>query len=828
MLMLLSRDVVWDVGLMELEVERFVANLEPNRTVLLFGSGSSLPSGAPSVADLQAHFQRVFGTPFAGYTLAEQSGIIENQTGDRKRLIETLREKFRGLKPAGSILNLPLYDWKSIFTTNYDRVIEESYRRKGRSLKSYESNFDFGSRHDPAALQLFKLHGSIDRDISDGYQARIILTDADYDHTDDYREYLYDRLKGDLAGSTLVIVGHSLADPHVRVIIDRATAINRQSGAGGRIVLFMYERDDGRASLYSGRGLTVVFGGLDDLFAGLARKIVPIPALAPASGDPLDLLTSLRPSTLDTRDAVSSPASNVVNMFNGWPATYADIESGHTFRRDIADRIAHELQLGSKPVAILLGPSGVGKTTAARQILTTLAGANYLTWEHKHDQPFLEEKWHELANWLKSNGRYGCLLIDDAHSELNGINDLMSRLVAADNRHLRLLLVSSSNHWSHRVKAPAFYKFATEYPLSRVHSKEIDRLLDLVEMDTAVKNLVGSSFAGFSRSERRRRLTGRCEADMFVCLKNIFATERFDDIVLREYATLTPELQNVYKIIAALEASGVRVHRQFVIRMLGIPADTIGAVLSQLDGIVNEQTVSEREGVYVWRGRHLVIMGIIAHYKYYAQKSRYELLRQVIDAISPTYDIEMISLRELCNFEGGVTAIADRNKQNILYRQMTSVAPRERVPRHRLIRNLIILGRHAEADVELRLFEKDFRLDGPAARYKIDLLRARATDSPGLMIEDRSTMLTEASEQARGLVARFDLNKAVLSAFCELGLDLIRHGGKSDVFSEALEALRLAAQRTDDPDMARRVSRYTIRLEQVDGESVDDELNPLD
>jgi hypothetical protein len=130
---------------------------------------------------------------------------------------------------------------------------------------------------------------------------------------------------------------------------------------------------------------------------------------------------------------------------------------------------------------------------------------------------------------------------------------------------------------------------------------------------------------------------------------------------------------------------------------------------------------AQRDVGYAWKGRHLVIMGIIAEHKYYTENKRFDLFSKVIDAISPTYDIEIRSIRELCGVETGLATISDRREQNILLRKMLSVAPRERVPRHRLIRNLIALGEYDPAEIEIRLFERDFRLDGPAARYKIDL-----------------------------------------------------------------------------------------------------------
>jgi TATA-box binding protein (TBP) (component of TFIID and TFIIIB) len=73
---------------MPVELQVLTRNVEPERTVLMFGSGSSIPSGAPSVKQLQEHFTQVFGVPTADYTLAEQTGIIESRTRDRPRLIQ--------------------------------------------------------------------------------------------------------------------------------------------------------------------------------------------------------------------------------------------------------------------------------------------------------------------------------------------------------------------------------------------------------------------------------------------------------------------------------------------------------------------------------------------------------------------------------------------------------------------------------------------------------------------------------------------------------------------------------------------------------------------
>src|SRR4029077_3600534 len=102
----------------------------------------------PNVQRLQKHFETVFGVSGSDYSLAEQTGIIEQTTKDRRRLIEELQSQFRGLKPSGAILNLPLYPWKSLYTTNYDEIIELAYARKSQPLKQYSTNFDFTLKND--------------------------------------------------------------------------------------------------------------------------------------------------------------------------------------------------------------------------------------------------------------------------------------------------------------------------------------------------------------------------------------------------------------------------------------------------------------------------------------------------------------------------------------------------------------------------------------------------------------------------------------------------------------------------------------------------------
>lgn len=807
---------------MPISVQKLTETLDCRTTVLLFGSGSSIPSGAPSVPALIQRFEKTFKIPAGNFTLAEYTGILEIKAS-RRQLVEALRDAFKNVRPTGGLLNLPAYPWRSIFTTNYEALIEDCYARVGKELTVYSSNFDFTIHNRPSATPLFKLHGDLAKDVSDGNTSRVILTENDYDKTGEYREHLYDRLKGDLAGGHLVIIGHSLADPHINELARRAGRIATEShGGSGRVSFLMYERDEDRARLLEERGYTVCFAGVDEFFAALgAAAPEQLHLLHPAGADALPGMLS--PATIDVSHAAAKPA-DPTSMFNGWPASHADVAAKMTFERTVVSSIVSSFDRTEAVVATILGASGVGKTTTARQVLQQLMSRGVLCWEHRSEHALLAQEWRQFARNLNEQGRKGVLFVDDAQTQLQELNELLDDLVYDGHGAMVVICAAARNQWAPRIKSPAFFKRGNTYKLSRLNATEIDRLLNLVDNNDQIRPLIEQVFSGFSRIERRRRLSERCEADMFVCLKNIFASDKFDDIILREYALLSPELQSIYRVVAAMESSGIRVHRQLVIRLLNIPGDAIASALTHLADIIHEYVVSEREGIYGWKGRHPVIVDIISRYKYAEVEKITKLFSDVIDNISPTYEIEIRTIREICNIDSGLPRIPDKRVQNTLLRKMMSVAPGERVPRHRLIRNLISLGDYEQADTEIRIFEKDFHRDGPVARYKVTLLTARAINAPGLMEEDRVAILSQAANLAAASAQRYPGNKNVLAAYCEVGVELFKRTGSADVFDAAIVELKAAEPRLGDPDVSRMISRYerSIAGEIMDSAEPDD------
>ena len=536
---------------MPISMDEFVSGVNPDKTVLLFGAGAALPSGAPSVSSLISHYSESYQLD-GDLSLDEITFLAQKKTS-RRKIIKDLRNFFPNVKPTGGLLKLPRWRWKGIYSTNYDTLVEQAYEAENKKCRVYSSNFDFHLEEASFDCELFNIHGTIEKDISDGHQSRIILTAEDYEQTEEFREQLYDRLKGDLAGADLIIIGHSLSDPDIDAVVKRAAKINASCLAPGQITLLIYTENESRATLQERKGVRVVFGGIDQFFDKLSKRPPSISSLDPGEADPILLGTHIQNSVIEVSQVSNSNSADVSPMFNGWPATHAEIEAGLTFERDVSQLIAKYFEQDETLSAVVLGAAGVGKSTAARQALQFLRRAGFRCWEHIDDRTLSVSGWRKIAANLKEQGLLGVVMVDEAHSHLHQLNELMDLLVADDNAHLKIIAISTKNNWLPRSKTPNFNRYGKEVRISKLSGEEIERLLNLITRQPKIRELIEDSFSGFNRPERRRRLVDRCEADMFVCLKNIFMSESFDDIILREYASLADGPRNVYRHVAAME-----------------------------------------------------------------------------------------------------------------------------------------------------------------------------------------------------------------------------------------------------------------------------------
>ncbi|MBN8613077.1 MAG: SIR2 family protein [Deltaproteobacteria bacterium] len=690
----------------------------------------------------------------------------------------------------------------SVYTTNYDRLVELSLERSGRKTHVVRSNFDWGGPQHAGAVQVFKIHGCLTQDEATGHKSSMVLTLEDNDASMQYRETIFQRFRLDVSTRNVVVIGASLQDPDIKSVLAEATRAQR-SGAPGKLHLVMYQIDAERAEIWRRRGAaSVTKGGVNDVAAALVANDEPAKRrTVDIDGTPMS--AGLAASTISVAGAGGESHPRL--LYFGSSASYADIRAGSTFARDVEGEICRSTAL----VSVVLGVAGTGKTTLARRVLLSMWEKDgVLPFEHRSQLYLPHDQWVAFESTLRQASKRAVLLVDNCVSHQRQVNQLVRAL--PDDSALRVVLTAETSAWTIRQKDPRVFSSGRIWTLSRLSDIELGRLADAIDTNKGVRELAEKAFIQKSRPDRIRELRARCKADMFVCLKAVFSSNSIDDILLKEYAALTDPHKDFYKYTCALEAAGAHPHRQMVLRMVGVEAAQVAASLNVLDGLVVEETADEDKGVYLWRSRHEVVASTIAKYKFADSEEVYQLLKDAIESANPSYQFEVRSLRSICTADRGIRSLPDAERRIELFLLVSNVMPQDRVSRHRLIRELIDAGKLGDADAHLALAIKSVGLDPPLQRYK-SLIAIRRSRDLSLLLEDRRAVLKHAFAEAESGVRRFADSKHVVFALADVAEEWHSLTGERGWMEVAKLQLARAYDLLLDPDVLARQQRLAVR-----------------
>lgn len=204
----------------------------------------------------------------------------------------------------------------------------------------------------------------------------------------------------------------------------------------------------------------------------------------------------------------------------------------------------------------------------------------------------------------------------------------------------------------------------------------------------------------------------------------------------------------------------------------------------------------------------------ITDYKFSSVVELEELFDKIIDNINPAVPVELQSIRDLCDTEHGIGRLATSATRQKLFRRLIKIAPAERIPWHRLIRELLYTEDNDgldDAEYVMRNAVDAVGADAPIDRYKVRLLVARAKMTPGISEGDRDALLRKAYELAEKNIARHKDDKHSYGSLCDVAVNLVERGETVHVLDEAIARMREGAERILDPEMMQQVRRYEDR-----------------
>jgi len=183
-----------------------------------FSKNSKLPSGL-SMPDWKELSQALakgaeIKTDLPPPTIAEH---YEKRFG-RVELIEAVRRALHGekAKPGEAHLMFAMLPFETVYTTNFDLLLEDSYFVKGRPFRSLVGELEMPFHAGQMASNIVKMHGDL------RHEEHVVITQKDYDEFMTKYPMIATHLAAMLITRTPLFIGYSLTDPdflHIRSVI---------------------------------------------------------------------------------------------------------------------------------------------------------------------------------------------------------------------------------------------------------------------------------------------------------------------------------------------------------------------------------------------------------------------------------------------------------------------------------------------------------------------------------------------------------------------------------------------------------------------------------
>lgn len=195
--------------------------------ILFFGAGASfgaknvLGEYFPGAWDLRNEVWKNFMLPpekkdnfnfdnLALMSLEGASTLAETKSG-RISLERFIAQKFQVQKTLWQHGMIPFLNAKSIFTTNYDNLIETGFHTVNHG-KQLSVIYNDQSSHNPNFLPLYKPHGTIERPHDPVTKGGFVITQFDYYEMMEEREKMLKTFIQDFQTKCVIFIGYSLND----------------------------------------------------------------------------------------------------------------------------------------------------------------------------------------------------------------------------------------------------------------------------------------------------------------------------------------------------------------------------------------------------------------------------------------------------------------------------------------------------------------------------------------------------------------------------------------------------------------------------------------
>ncbi|ENJ1345623.1 SIR2 family protein [Vibrio cholerae] len=675
--------------------DNLINEIKRGRVVLFLGAGASMGSISKSGKEMFSAnalrdklCERFLGDNDKDLSLASVAELSISES-DKVTVQQYIKELFEDFEPCDFHRKLPKYKWSTVFTTNYDLLIEGAYdvfEQKSQSLVPIIRTTDrMDSMVKPDEdLAYIKLHGCISR--INETDPELILTADQYATHQKKRNTLFERLKSLGTSHTVLFIGHSLEDSDIRAALSE---IQDLTDSRPRYYALMLGGSDRQKRLWESKRITVLNGtfkafmdSLDSQVTDIERALISIsdkqhPIERKFVNNDFSLtpqaLSELNNSLRFVDGAMPSDTVDPKMFYKGYSQSWTPISQELDVRRKISDEIVSDIILidenernsQSFELYHLSGFAGSGKSVILRRVAWD-AATDYdkicLYWDSNERLPF-----KALLEIAEKVGERIFLFVDNASSHVSDILALNHKFNQAS-LPLTCIAAERTNEWNIEC-SPLQSLLSDKLEVGYLSIKEIDRLLELLERHNALGEL-----KKLSPEKRREAFSEKAGRQLLVALHEVTMSKSFEQIIRNEYDNIVPrKAQLIYRTICIMNRFDVLVRAGIINRVHGVSfTDFTDRFFSPLESVVKviKYDVAQDQA-YV--SRHPIIAEMVFEYSMGSEEERLDTYLLLLKNLDIGYSPDRTAFREMIKYRNLSGVFSLHENIETIYKQIEDV-----------------------------------------------------------------------------------------------------------------------------------------------------------